>query len=66
MNSTEEQAFTFDIDNDYEQSMIYTEWRKNSSEIESWHHALAITGSIVSIFGIVGKSIVRIKKHQSC
>lgn len=49
-NSSENELF-----DDFEQQFIYTEWRKNNSEIEIWHHMLGISGCVVSVIGIIGK-----------
>jgi hypothetical protein len=46
-----------EFDNDYFQQQIYQEVRQNNSAIETWHHILGVTGSIVSVFGVFGINI---------
>ena len=43
-----------EFDNDYYQQQIYQEVRQNNSVIETWRHYFGVSGSIISLFGIIG------------
>jgi hypothetical protein len=45
----------FDIDNDFFQHEIYYEVRRNNSNTESWHHFFGVFGTLLSLFGILGR-----------
>ena len=47
-----------EFDNDYFQQQIYQEVRQNNSALETWHHILGVTGSIISVFGVFGIKIL--------
>ena len=36
---------------------IYTEWKLNNSRVESLHHVLSVSGSLISLFGVLGNLI---------
>jgi hypothetical protein len=44
-----------EFDNDFLQVEIYNEYRRNNSKIEWWHHIFGLSGTLISIFGILGK-----------
>jgi hypothetical protein len=48
-------AFLLDIDNDYFQHEIYYEVRRNNSKTETWHHFFGVFGTLISLFGMLGK-----------